>query len=204
MSVRTLTFAAFRCATFWFQDLWVANQHSVGVSGTFDTSKSSTFKQSVTLFAVNYGGGSCGGLLASDVISVGGLTVPSQYFGSVSAVSPGFVGGPEAGILGLGFQAIATVSTLKSLVNESDATAHPSRLLSQSGKMPLVQSLIAAGLLARDMFGFYFSRNNAIGSTVTLGGIDTDQFTGPITYTPVTSQTYVRHYLLCCARSSDI
>lgn len=107
--------------------------------------------------------------MAQETVSVGPLSLTGQFFGAVSVVSSGFIGGPNAGILGMGFQALAT-----------------------DGKMPFVQTLIAAGVLSRDLFAFYLTRSSLPGSTVTLGGLDASHYTTPITYTPVTSQTYVR------------
>lgn len=86
----------------------------------------------------------------------------------------------------------SSISTLSLLRFKSTLTpllcACPS---SQSGKTPLVQNLIAAGLLAQDIFAFYLTRNSAVGSTITLGGLNPSQYIGDITYTPVISQTYV-------------
>lgn len=60
------------------------------------------------VLAFSYGSGFVLGLLNTDKVTVGGLSVPKQYFGSVNLESPQFLGSPSDGILGLGFPSIAS------------------------------------------------------------------------------------------------
>lgn len=88
-------------------DLWVPTQCN-GCSGTdgtgsLDLASSSTYKASTERFDATYGSGAVRGIVATDTVTVGNLTVQQQSFGSVSQLSQSFYGTPSSGILGLAF-----------------------------------------------------------------------------------------------------
>lgn len=95
--------------------------------------------------------------------------------GVVNIVSSQFMGGPTSAILGVGPGGIL------GLAFES---------IAQTGQPPFVANLVAAGLLEQNLFSFYLARNMTVGSTLSIGAVDPDHYTGDIVYTPVTSQTY--------------
>lgn len=153
-------------------DLWVPNQPITNLvrqfyvrltlqgGGYFNALASSTYKPSLTPFEVTYGSGAVIGTLASDRVSFGNISADNQYFGSVTIVSPQFIGGPSAGLLGLAFQSIAS-----------------------SKKPPLAFS---AGI---PEFGFRLTRGGA-NSELDFGAVNPGRFTGLFVTTPVTSKTY--------------
>jgi saccharopepsin len=74
----------------------------------YDREQSSTYRENGTEFAIRYGTGSLEGVISSDVLTVGGITIPKQDFGE-SIKEPGitFAVGRFDGILGLGYDNIA-------------------------------------------------------------------------------------------------
>ncbi|KAG8990878.1 Type I transmembrane sorting receptor [Tulasnella sp. JGI-2019a] len=141
-------------------DLWVPLSTCSGcVAPLFDYASSSTFNITSTNFSVGYNDGSAAeGKVATDTVTVAGLTVAGQGFGAITTESNG-AGGPMAGLLGLGFPALAT-----------------------SGKNPFFFNLVANGALASNVFSFYMTRNGGIGSELCIGCIDSTKYTGSITY----------------------
>jgi len=92
-------------------DLWVAD--SLCSSGcefvpTFDSSFSSTYQNQNTTFSITYGSGQAAGSLGSDVVQMAGFVVENQVFALCDQVSPGLLTSPVSGLLGLGFQTIAS------------------------------------------------------------------------------------------------
>lgn len=128
----------------------------------FNSARSSTFKASKTPFSIQYEDGSgAQGTLATDTVTVAGLTVKSQTFGAVTSETNGF-GGPNAGLMGLGFPANA----------ESNAT-------------PFFINLAQSGSLASNVFSFYMSRGGAGGSELCIGCVNSAKYTGAIDYYPL-------------------
>ncbi|KAG9043649.1 hypothetical protein FS837_009309 [Tulasnella sp. UAMH 9824] len=126
----------------------------------FDSSKSKTFKGSNTPFSVQYADGSkATGTIATDAVTVAGLTVAKQVFGAVTTESGGFEGGPNAGLMGLGF---------------------PDNASSKS--TPFFVNLAESGGLASNVFSFYMSRGGADGSELCIGCVNSDKFSGEIDY----------------------
>jgi len=123
---------------------------------------SSTFVASSTPFTIQYGDGSgATGSLATDNVVVAGLGVAGQTFAAVTYETQGF-SGPQAGIMGFGFPADA----------DSKAT-------------PWIWNLVSSGQLWSNVFSIYLARNNATGSELCVGCINTDKATANITYFPL-------------------
>jgi len=59
-------------------------------------------------FAVSYGSGRANGQLISDVVSMAGHTVPAQTFAICNNITDGLLTGQLSGIMGLGYQGIAS------------------------------------------------------------------------------------------------
>lgn len=82
-------------------DLWVSADH-------YNSASSSSFKNSSTPFQITYGSGQVAGNLATDTVTLAGHTVNSQTFAIADQVSQGLLDGNVAGIMGMGFQSLAS------------------------------------------------------------------------------------------------
>lgn len=87
--------------------------------------------------------GAVKGTLATDVVSIGGLTVGNQAFGAVSSESEDFNSYPNSGLLGMAFGTIA-----------------------QSKKATIFENLVAEKKLAAPLFSVHLGRNQETGSEV--------------------------------------
>jgi len=136
----------------------------------YDHTKSSTYKANGTDFSIQYGTGSLTGFVSSDTVTIGGLTVRNQLFAE-AVTQPGltFAVAQFDGILGLAFQSISV-----------DALP------------PVWYNLIAQSQVSQRVFAFWLNRNSSAssGGELTLGGMDSNHYTGSITYVPLTNQTY--------------
>ncbi|KAG8903977.1 Type I transmembrane sorting receptor [Tulasnella sp. 403] len=129
----------------------------------FNSGSSSTYRATTQPFSITYADGSgATGKVATDTVSVAGLTVTGQGFGAVTQETGGFGGGPNAGLLGLGFTANA-----------------------ESGKTPFFINLANGGVLTSNVFSFYMSRGGASGSELCIGCTDSAKFTGSVSYYPL-------------------
>ncbi|KAG8985307.1 hypothetical protein FRB90_004793 [Tulasnella sp. 427] len=128
----------------------------------FDPSQSSTFVDTQQDFFTSFvDGSSTTGTVSTDIVSMGSLTVQTQAFALVTQASEGF-DGPNAGLIGLGF--------------ESEA---------QSKATPWFINLSNAGALESNVFSFYMSRESAEGSELCVGCYDSSKFSGDIEYFPL-------------------
>lgn len=92
-------------------DLWIADSNcKTGCSSvpTFDSTVSTSFTNKSTVFSITYGSGGASGTLGSDTVQMAGFSVPDQVFGVCDTVSSGLLSDPVSGLLGLGFQSIAS------------------------------------------------------------------------------------------------
>ncbi|KAI0690302.1 aspartic peptidase domain-containing protein [Cytidiella melzeri] len=155
-------------------DLWLAASADAVPPGTplFDPSRSSSFINLNTSFAISYGSGSAGGFLGSDVVQFSGFEVQNQVFGVVSEITTNLLASPISGVLGLAFQSIAT-----------------------SGATPFWQSLVdQEGALNEPVMAFHLTRfiNDSYvrsvepGGSFSLGALDHTLFTGAIDYQNIT------------------
>ncbi|KAJ1330672.1 hypothetical protein BSLG_009124 [Batrachochytrium salamandrivorans] len=134
----------------------------------FDATLSSTWNSVPGKFSIDYGSGSITGVMASDVFSIAGLTVPSQVFAE-SVTSPGstFQTTKFDGVLGLGLQAIALNNAVTPLSN-----------------------MVSQGLIPMGLFSLYLTKNSAVGSTLTLGGVDTSHIDGALMWLNLSQRKY--------------
>ncbi|KAF8921689.1 hypothetical protein BGZ58_004012 [Dissophora ornata] len=137
----------------------------------FDSSKSSTFKEDGRSWQISYGdSSSASGILGTDVVSVGGISVP-QTIGLATDESDQFGSSPEDGLFGLGFNTIESVSGVKTFMDNA----------------------IAAGVLSQPVVSVFLPsvrRNGGTGGEYVFGDIDSTKFDGSLTYVPVTKQGY--------------
>nr|CDS25443.1 cathepsin d (lysosomal aspartyl protease) [Hymenolepis microstoma] len=147
----------------WFDvACWVHHQ--------YDSTKSSTYKENGTDFAIQYGTGSLKGFLSTDTIKLSDIRAPDQTFAEATQ-QPGlvFVMAKFDGILGMAFSSIS--------VDEVE---------------PVFYNLMRRKLVADPLFAFYLDRNDTdvIGGELMLGGYDASLIDGPITYAPITREAY--------------
>lgn len=148
-------------------NVWVPNK-AFGSHKYYQSKLSSTYKANGTTFAIQYGSGPVSGFVSQDTLSFGGLTLTDQIFAEVNVTSglgAAYTQGKFDGIFGLGFDSISV------------------------NKIPSpFKRLVDSGALDAPLFAFYLG-NNAAGE-LSLGGINTNRFTGSITYLPVIEQKY--------------
>ncbi|KIO31953.1 hypothetical protein M407DRAFT_67266, partial [Tulasnella calospora MUT 4182] len=145
-------------------DLIVPSVDCANCTGPFfDTSKSTSFATTNQAFATAFGDGStANGVLSTETVAIGSLSLQNQAFAVITQASKGF-DGPNAGLMGLAFPTIA-----------------------QTGATPWFINLANQGLLSSNVVSFYLSRQGADGSELCVGCIDTAKFTGEPEYFPLT------------------
>ena len=122
-----------------FRDLWVADTNcDLGCSredSPYQSASSSTFHNLSQPFSITYGSGQAAGDLVADVVQMAGFSVNNQTFGAVTQVSQGLLSSPVSGLLGLGWQSIAS-----------------------SEAPPFWQTLASKGALTQPVMGFQLTR----------------------------------------------
>ena len=164
-------------ADFWLVDSDCGTaQNCASNLNKYNAAASSTNIGSSTPFQITYGTGAVRGTLAADKVSLAGYTVNNLTFAEASAVAANTVEYPTSGIMGMGFQSLST-----------------------SGATPFWQVLEKQGVLSQNAFTFQLARNidninpndpniNDVenpGGVFTLGKIDSNQYSGDITYTNI-------------------
>lgn len=155
-------------------NLWIPSHKCYSpacwVHSTYNSGKSSTYKANGKPLEITYGKGSMKGFLSEDNLALAGLTVKGQVFGEATSI-PGitFVVAKFDGLLGMGFQTI-----------------------SQDNVVTPFQNMVDQKLVSDPVFSFYLNRDQtkSPGGEILFGGIDSNYYTGDITYTPVTHEAY--------------
>uniref|UniRef100_A0A7M4EXE4 Peptidase A1 domain-containing protein n=1 Tax=Crocodylus porosus TaxID=8502 RepID=A0A7M4EXE4_CROPO len=155
-------------------NLWVPSTYCQTAAcsnhARFDPSQSSTFSSNGQNYSFDYGSGDLTVVMGYDTVRVQNIVVTNQEFGlSTSEPTEPFYYSNFDGILGMAYPALAEGSGLT-----------------------VTQNMVQQGQLTDPLFSFYFSREPtySYGGELILGGIDTQLFTGQITWTPVTQQLY--------------
>jgi hypothetical protein len=105
----------------------------------YDSSKSSTYAADGRAWSIQYGDGStASGILGTDTVNLGGLTIAKQTIELAKTESSSFNSGPIDGLLGLGFDSITTVSGVKTPMD----------------------NLISQGLISSPVFGVYLGKQS--------------------------------------------
>ena len=104
---------------------------------------------STTAWDIQYGTGQTEGYLATDTVTLAGLTVSNQVFALANQTSTVFENSPADGIMGFGFETI-----------------------SNSESPTFFESLVKADALASNVFAFYLQRAYDLTSATsgTIGG----------------------------------
>ncbi|KXN87900.1 Aspartic protease [Leucoagaricus sp. SymC.cos] len=133
----------------------------------YDTSASSTAENQGQTFRLAFGDGSTvQGDVFTDTITIAGLTATNQTVGSATQYSTGFELDqfPPDGLMGMAFPQI-----------------------SEFGANPFFQTLVAQGVPTAAQFSFKLAES---GSSLFLGGADSDLFTGDFTNVHVTQEGF--------------
>ncbi|RKP21223.1 proteinase A,Asp [Rozella allomycis CSF55] len=155
-------------------NLWVPSTRCKSIAcflhNRYDASSSSTFKENGTEFAIRYGTGSLEGVISSDTLTVGGITIENQDFGE-SIKEPGitFAVGRFDGIFGLAYDTISVEHVV-----------------------PPFYNMIHKHLIDEPIFSVWLGKNGEEeqGGELLFGGIDNNLFTGDLVYAPVIRKGY--------------
>ena len=153
-------------------NLWVpaANcSSSCGLHKRFDEAASSTYVADGRPFDIDYASGPVSGYVGVDSVSWGGLAVSSVSAGLItnaSGLGLAFLIGSFDGICGMAFQKISV-----------------------DGLEPPFIAAVKQGVLDEPVFAFYLEATGQAGE-LSLGAMDPAHYEGPVTYLPLTSETY--------------
>ena len=192
-------------------DLWVTSincQTCTSSIPLFNPSQSTTYKSSTAggPVEIQYGSGQVSGLLSADTVNMAGFTVNQQIFReyllsplkrsedtekiymsvAVDQTSDGLLDAPVSGIMGLGFQTIASTNAV-----------------------PWWQALLNANDFSSPMFAFWITRFGDVpnasaeepGGVLTLGGTNSSLFQGSIDYVDMPSGATPSFWLLSLTRA---
>lgn len=164
-------------------NLWVPSSSCTNCksgSSKYDSTKSTTYVKDGQSFALQYGTGSCNGFISKDQVTVAGIAIDGFQFGEVTTEAADVFGqAPFDGIFGMGVPAAAV------------------------DKVPMpMDQLVAQKKVDHNMFSFYLASRGKTGSTLVLGGVDSQFYTGDFTYVPQSFAAKLLPYWL--VKGSDI
>jgi hypothetical protein len=136
----------------------------------FDSTKSSTYKADGQAFSIQYGSGSCNGVLGVDVVAFATLSYATQKFGLASTIADVFGYQPIDGIMGLGWPSLAVDNVV-----------------------PPMQNLMPS--LDKPLFTVWMDRKKQISmggnaGLITYGALDMTNCPGTPAYVKLSSMTY--------------
>ncbi|KAI8337920.1 aspartic peptidase domain-containing protein [Chlamydoabsidia padenii] len=154
-------------------DIWIPSVpcDSCGSHSLFDSHQSSTFTALDKKWSLEYLDGSFAeGVIGTDVIRFGNLSHNAQTIGLATSESLSFAGNQYMdGVFGLSF---------------------PSLSLTRQ-KSSIVVDMYKAGEIDEPIVGMYLGRTHDGGhGEAIFGGVNSDHYTGELTYLQVTEQTY--------------
>lgn len=135
---------------------------SCGSTPRYAANLSSTYRETGSPLALQYNSGAVSGVLASDQVSLGGLSA-QQGFLAVSEVSSEFSDLPWSGIVGLGFPSISHI-----------------------------QGKTLTETLGISVYGYRVLSGDRNGSALDVNALDPRRYRGAFQTTPLVSKSYVR------------
>ncbi|CAO3619083.1 unnamed protein product [Cunninghamella blakesleeana] len=149
-------------------DLWFASTlcTNCGSSQTkYNSSQSTTFQDEGKDWSIKYADGStANGVTGIDTIGLGGLIIKNQRIELAKSVSGSFQNDPYDGLLGLGFNRIATVAGTKTPVD----------------------NLIEQGLITDPIYGVYLGKaSKGGGGEYVFGGVNSNYIASSFITVPV-------------------
>ncbi|CAG8678550.1 16552_t:CDS:2, partial [Acaulospora colombiana] len=154
-------------------DLWISSascarcaQQTTG--NLFQENESSTFQQVSGTLDVSYGSGRAAGALGRDVVTMGGFQIADQVFGVATQVSNSFLTGNLSGLMGLGFESLASTGATPWWQRASSAWTNPQMYRNTRGA----------------------SGDDEPGGQFTMGGTNSSLYNGEINYTSLTRAQY--------------
>ncbi|CAG8610450.1 1790_t:CDS:2 [Paraglomus occultum] len=127
---------------------------------SFDFTKSPTFSTKNKHFLDAYGFGNVSGIVATDDISMGGLTAQGQIFGLALHETYNYGESKFDGIMGMSLNRIYEPGYI--------------------GNLPLFNSLVQQKVVDEPIFSFYFGGKGGTHGQLTLGGYDSSLFEGSL------------------------
>ncbi|CAE8654610.1 unnamed protein product, partial [Polarella glacialis] len=150
-------------------NLWVPDNLNLSGHRAFSSALSSTYRESRTIFKIQYGSGPVSGVYCADDVNIGGLKLTDFTFANVDNVSGlGALYRDDDtfdGILGLGFGSIA-----------------------EGGVPTVMQALWDSKQLAEPVFGFYLG--DVEQGELVFGGVDPQHYTGNFSWVPVSREGF--------------
>ncbi|KAG2179228.1 hypothetical protein INT43_002078 [Umbelopsis isabellina] len=173
-------------------DLWVPGTScptNTCPYAKYDSSKSSTFKNTNEQFGIIYGSGSANGTYVTDTVTVGGATVQNQQFGLVTTTADILT---NQGSLGGGVGSSPSVTQNSGPVSDGIfGLGYPQLTASTSdgGQVynPFVFNLVQNKVIADPVFSIYLNTASATGNSgeIIFGGVDQSKYSGDLAYMPV-------------------
>ncbi|KAG0323763.1 hypothetical protein BGZ99_002517 [Dissophora globulifera] len=156
-------------------DIWIPSStcktKACKAHSQFDATKSSTYKKDSRTWNIQYGeGSSANGILASDIVSVGGVNI-RQTIGIATNETDDFAGVPDDGVFGLGFSSLESVQGVQTFMDNAIA--------SKAVSLPVVSAFLPS-----------VRRNNGTGGYFLFGAIERARYLGELTSVPVTKPGY--------------
>ncbi|KAG9046884.1 hypothetical protein FS837_003469 [Tulasnella sp. UAMH 9824] len=153
-------------------DLTVPTADCANCKGPFfDPTNSTTFVNTNQPFEASFSDNStASGFISTDTVAIGSLSVPNQAFGLINQAAENY-DGPNAGLIGLAFPAIARTQATPWFIN-----------------------LANQGALASNVVSFYLTPQEPDGSELCVGCIDRTKFTGEPEYFPLTPGDATQKY----------
>uniref|UniRef100_G1KVT2 Peptidase A1 domain-containing protein n=1 Tax=Anolis carolinensis TaxID=28377 RepID=G1KVT2_ANOCA len=155
-------------------NLWVPSVYcdtaACAKHNRFSPSASSTYSNSGQTYTLYYGAGDLTVMLGYDTVMVQNIVVTNQEFGlSENEPMTPFYYASFDGIMGMAYPSLAV-----------------------GGTATVMQQMLNQGQLSEPIFSFYFSRQPTVqyGGELILGGVDTQLFSGDVSWAPVTREVY--------------
>ncbi len=116
-------------------------------------------------------------------VTVGGVTVNGQFLAAVTEESSQFQTDPTDGIMGMGLPALSSLQSVRARSVVRSVTILL-RHFQSAQQTPFFYTAIQQGVVSQSTFAFKLAQS---GSELTIGGTNSDSFTGDIEFHPVSS-----------------